>query len=178
VSSVIVLDSGEVIRAVEEMSRSLLAKAGEVDSLVLLGVHRRGTDIARLMLGSIGSLVSGLKLEFGSIDITLYRDDLRSAGPKPVVGESEIPLRGIDGRVVALVDDVLFTGRTVRAALSELADWGRPQRVYLCVLVDRGGRELPIQPDVVGRSLELPRGGRVDVRVPELDGRLAVEVAE
>jgi pyrimidine operon attenuation protein / uracil phosphoribosyltransferase len=93
-----------------------------------------------------------------------------------VVGETELPPEGIDDRTVVVVDDVLYTGRTVRAALNELMDWGRPGRVLLCVLVDRGGRELPIQPDVVGRRVEILPGQTVEVLVPEIDGRLGVEV--
>ncbi|HEU0077304.1 MAG TPA: phosphoribosyltransferase family protein, partial [Longimicrobiaceae bacterium] len=110
------------------------------------------------------------------LDITLYRDDLMAIGPRPVVGPSSLPEGDIDERVVVIVDDVLYTGRTVRAALDELADFGRPRRTLLCVLVDRGGRELPIQPDIVGESVEVPAGGRVEVLVPELDGELGVEV--
>ncbi|HUH13360.1 MAG TPA: phosphoribosyltransferase family protein, partial [Longimicrobiales bacterium] len=112
------------------------------------------------------------------LDITLSRDDLMAIGPRPVVGETRLPPDGIDGRVVVIVDDVCYTGRTVRAAMDELADFGRPDRIYLAVLVDRGGRELPIQPDIVGRTVEVREGQRVEVLVQELDGRLAVELSE
>jgi pyrimidine operon attenuation protein/uracil phosphoribosyltransferase len=112
----------------------------------------------------------------GSLDITLYRDDLQTVGPRPVVGATHLPWE-IDGKHVVIVDDVLYTGRTVRAALDELADFGRPARIALAVLVDRGGRELPIHADVVGRSIEVPPGGRVDVLVKEIDGRDAVIIA-
>ena len=93
-----------------------------------------------------------------------------------MVGETRLPAEGIDGRVVVIVDDVLYTGRTARAALDELMDWGRPARIYLCVLADRGGRELPIQPDIVGRKIDVSPRKRVEVLVPSLDGRLAVEI--
>jgi pyrimidine operon attenuation protein/uracil phosphoribosyltransferase len=93
-----------------------------------------------------------------------------------VIGESELPPEGIDDTNVVLVDDVAYTGRTMRAAMNELSDWGRPKRILFCVLVDRGGRELPIQPDFTGRFVEVGEGQRVEVRVPELDGRLAVEL--
>src|SRR5690606_11927866 len=112
-----------------------------------------------------------------SLDITLCRDDLMAIGPRAIVGETRLRPGGIDGRVLVIVDDVAYTGRTARAALDELADFGRPARIYYCVLIDRGGRELPIQPDIVGRTVEVEPGERVDVLVPELDGRLAVELA-
>jgi pyrimidine operon attenuation protein / uracil phosphoribosyltransferase len=110
----------------------------------------------------------------GKLDITLYRDDLQTVGPRPVVGETQLP--DLDGRTVVIVDDVLYTGRTVRAALDECADFGRPRRILLCVLIDRGGRELPIQADIVGTTVSAAPGDRVDVFVSELDGRDAVEL--
>jgi pyrimidine operon attenuation protein/uracil phosphoribosyltransferase len=112
----------------------------------------------------------------GALDITLYRDDLQTVGPRPVVGPTNLPW-AIDGKHVVIVDDVLFTGRTVRAALDELADFGRPRRIGLAVLIDRGGRELPIQPDVVGKLVEVGAGQRVDVMIRELDERDAVVIA-
>ena len=118
----------------------------------------------------------GVLIPVGDIDINLYRDDLGTIGPLPVVGESSLPSSGIDDQVVVLVDDVLFTGRTIRAALNEVMDWGRPSRILLCVLADRGGRELPVQPDVVGRSIDVLEGQQVEVLVPELDGRLGVDL--
>jgi pyrimidine operon attenuation protein/uracil phosphoribosyltransferase len=107
----------------------------------------------------------------GKLDITLYRDDLSTIGPRPRVGETSLPVE-IAGCTVVLVDDVLYTGRTIRAALDELADFGRPRRILLCVLVDRGGRELPIQPDIVGLVVPTTLDDRVDVAVEELDGRI------
>src|SRR5204862_4523190 len=112
----------------------------------------------------------------GALDITLYRDDLRTVGPRPVVGPTNIPV-DIDDQHVVIVDDVLYTGRTVRAALDELADFGRPRRIALAVVIDRGGRELPIAPDVVGKKVDIGADERVDVFVKELDGRDAVIVA-
>src|SRR5881396_817952 len=117
----------------------------------------------------------GIVVPRGALDITLYRDDLETIGPKPVIGETRIPV-DLTGKHVVIVDDVLYTGRTVRAALDELADFGRPKRISLCVLVDRGGRELPIQPDIVGKQVKVNHGERVDVLVQELDGRDEVEV--
>jgi len=111
----------------------------------------------------------------GALDITLYRDDLETVGPKPVIGETRIPA-DLSGKHVVIVDDVLYTGRTTRAALDELADFGRPKRISLCVLVDRGGRELPIQPDIVGLRVPVNSGERVDVLVDEVDGTDQVEL--
>jgi pyrimidine operon attenuation protein/uracil phosphoribosyltransferase len=114
-----------------------------------------------------------VKVPRGALDITLYRDDLQTVGPRPVVGKTDLPW-AIDGKQLVIVDDVLYTGRTIRAALDELADFGRPARIALAVLVDRGGRELPIHADVVGKRLDVPVGSRVDVLVSELDAQDAV----
>jgi pyrimidine operon attenuation protein/uracil phosphoribosyltransferase len=119
----------------------------------------------------------GQRVPTGALDITLYRDDLGAVGPVPLVGESDLPIAGVDDKTVVVIDDVLFTGRTARAAMNELMDWGRPSRIILCVLVDRGGRELPIQPDIVGRKVSVLPRQQVEVRVPELDGRLSVELS-
>jgi pyrimidine operon attenuation protein / uracil phosphoribosyltransferase len=144
--------------------------------LCVMGIQRRGVQLAERIAQEI-ERAEGQLPAVGTLDITLYRDDLTTIGPRPVLGETRLPAGGIDGRNLVIVDDVLYTGRTVRAALDELADFGRPARIWLCVLVDRGGRELPIQPDIVGRSIDLTRGEVVEVLVPELDGRLAVEIA-
>jgi pyrimidine operon attenuation protein / uracil phosphoribosyltransferase len=112
----------------------------------------------------------------GALDITLYRDDLQTVGPRPLVGATELPV-DIDGMQVVIVDDVLYTGRTVRAALDELADFGRPARILLAVLIDRGGQELPIRADVIGKTVAVPAGSQVDVRVTELDGDDTVVVS-
>src|SRR5690606_6559350 len=115
----------------------------------LVGIHRRGVELAEYLAGEIRR-AEEQEVPTGSLDITLYRDDLMAIGPRPVVGETRLPHSGIDDRTVVIVDDVLYTGRTIRAALDELADFGRPRRILLCVLVDRGGRELPIHADIVG----------------------------
>jgi pyrimidine operon attenuation protein/uracil phosphoribosyltransferase len=159
------------------MADEVVRLAGGATELVLLGIHRRGVQLAALLAAQIRER-SGLALATGSLDITLYRDDLMVVGPRPVVGQTRLPAGGIDGRTVCIVDDVLYTGRTVRAALDELADFGRPRRTLLAVLVDRGGRELPIHADVVGERVEVPEGGRVEVKVPEIDGSLGVDLVE
>lgn len=169
------MDPPAVERALARMAREVVERAEGTRNLVLMGIHRRGTQLADRIRAEIRE-AEGVEVAAGSLDITLYRDDLMAVGPRPVVGETTLPPEGIDGRTVVVVDDVLYTGRTIRAALNELMDWGRPGRVLLCVLVDRGGRELPIQPDVVGRRVEILPGQTVEVLVPEIDGRLGVEV--
>ena len=169
------MDEQAVRRTLARMARELVERNGGTDRLVLLGIHRRGDDLAALLQAEI-ERAEGVLIPMGDIDINLYRDDLGTIGPLPVVGESTLPSSGIDGQVVVLVDDVLFTGRTIRAALNEVMDWGRPSRILLCVLADRGGRELPVQPDVVGRSIDVLDGQQVEVLVPELDGRLGVDL--
>lgn len=170
-----IMNERAVRRTLERMSREIVEKHGGTEGLVLMGIHRRGVHLAQLLAVEI-ERAEHRSVPTGSLDITLYRDDLRTVGPRPVVGETALPPGGIDNRTVVLVDDVLFTGRTIRAALNELSDWGRPARIYLCVLVDRGGRELPIQPDVVGRGVRVQGDQRVEVLVPDLDGTLGVEI--
>ena len=170
-----VMDEADVRREIARMAREIVERNEGTEHLVLMGVHRRGTQIAAMLRDAIEE-EAGAAVSTGSIDITLYRDDLGTIGPRPVIGESELPPEGIDDKNVVIVDDVAFTGRTMRAAINELSDWGRPQRILFCVLVDRGGRELPIQPDFTGRVVEVGEGQRVEVRVPELDGRLGVEL--
>ncbi|MDH3271528.1 MAG: bifunctional pyr operon transcriptional regulator/uracil phosphoribosyltransferase PyrR [Gemmatimonadota bacterium] len=172
-----VMSEADVRRAVARMAREIVELNGGTEGLVLMGIHRRGTQIAALIREEIEQ-AENVQLATGSIDITLYRDDLEVVGPLPVIGASVLPTDGIDDRCVVIVDDVAFTGRTARAALNEVSDWGRPRRILLCVLVDRGGRELPIQPDVTGREVEVLEHQRVEVLVPALDDRLAVEIIQ
>ena len=169
------LDERAVERALARMAREITEKSAGTESLSIIGIHRRGVQLAERIADEIEK-AEGERPAVGSLDITLYRDDLMAVGPRPVVGETRLPEDGVDDRVLVIVDDVAFTGRTARAAMDELADFGRPRRILFCVLVDRGGRELPIQPDIVGRHLTVPDGTRVEVLVPELDGRLAVEL--
>jgi len=155
------------------MAVEVLELARGTDRLVLIGIQRRGVELAE-RIAKLIEKDEGVVLPRGALDITLYRDDLETVGPKPVIGETRIP--DLAGKHVVIVDDVLYTGRTVRAALDELADFGRPERISLCVLVDRGGRELPIQPDIVGTKVKVSDGERVDVLVEELDGRDEVDL--
>ncbi len=172
----VLMGEADVRRAVGRMAHEVMEKLGGTDRLVLMGIQRRGVDLAD-MIGAAIRQAEGVEVPTGTLDITLYRDDLMALGPKPVVGETTLPRGGVEGMAVVLVDDVLYTGRTARAALNELMDWGRPARILLCVLVDRGDRELPIQPDVVGREFPVLSNQRVDVLVPAQDGQLAVVVS-
>jgi pyrimidine operon attenuation protein / uracil phosphoribosyltransferase len=173
---VVLMDAEAVRLALSRMAREVVERCGGTDGLVLMGIRRRGVELAERLRGAIEA-EEGVRVPFGILDITMYRDDLQEVGIRPVVGETELPPEGVDGRTVVLVDDVVFTGRTIRAALNELMDWGRPDRILLCALVDREGRELPIQPDIVGRQVRVLPDERVEVLVPEEDGRLAVEVS-
>lgn len=172
----LLMDERAVARALARMAREIIEVNDGVANLSLLGVQRRGVELAERLAREI-ERAEGEHPPVGTLDITLYRDDLTAIGPRPVLGETRLPAGGIDGRRLVIVDDVLYTGRTTRAALDELADFGRPARIFLCVLVDRGGRELPIQPDVVGRVVDLRADQVIEVLVPEVDGRLAVEIA-
>jgi pyrimidine operon attenuation protein/uracil phosphoribosyltransferase len=171
-----VMDEKAVRRALSRMAREIIERTDGTSNLVLMGIHRRGVEIAGLLREEIDR-AEGTRVELGTIDISLYRDDLEEIGPRPIIGGSELPPSGVDGKTVVLVDDVLYTGRTARAAMNELMDWGRPSRILLCVLIDRDGRELPIQPDVVGRQVELLDDSQVvEVLVPVRDGRLCVDL--
>jgi pyrimidine operon attenuation protein/uracil phosphoribosyltransferase len=174
--STILLDARALARALQRMALEIIEMTDGTDALVLVGIQRRGVELAE-RIGRIIEEKEAVRVPRGAIDITLYRDDLELVGPKPVIGETRLP-GDLAGKHVVIVDDVLYTGRTVRAALDELADFGRPKRISLCVLVDRGGRELPIQADVVGQVVTVGPGGRVDVLIEELDGRDEVIVVE
>jgi pyrimidine operon attenuation protein / uracil phosphoribosyltransferase len=174
-SSSVVLSARAFERTISRMADEIIERNDGTDGLILVGIQRRGVQIAE-RIAKVIEAREGTPVPLGALDITLYRDDLQTVGPRPVVGKTILPV-ALDGRHVVIVDDVLFTGRTIRAALDELADFGRPARVGLAVLIDRGGRELPIQPDVVGKHVEVPSGGRVDVLVAEVDGHDAVTLA-
>jgi len=170
-----VLDSRALSRTLRRMADEIVELNDGTDELVIVGVQRRGVQLAARIVSLIAEREK-VTVPQGALDITLYRDDLQTVGPRPVVGPTNIPV-DIDGQHVVIVDDVLYTGRTIRAALDELADFGRPKRIALAVLVDRGGRELPIAPDVVGKTLSTTAEQRVDVLVEEIDGRDAVILA-
>ena len=172
----IVFDARAMDRALRRMADEIVELNEGTDDLIIVGIQRRGVQLAARIVSSIRER-ENVEVPSGALDITLYRDDLQTVGPRPVVGPTDLPW-AIDGKHVVIVDDVLYTGRTIRAALDELADFGRPRRIALAVLIDRGGRELPIQPDVIGKTIEVGVNQRVDVLVRELDDRDAVIIAE
>lgn len=161
------LDPQQLDAYLLRLAREIVAAFGHEESLVLVGIRSRGLPLAERLVAKIKDL-TGREVPLGVLDITLYRDDLTELAGSPILKPTEMPF-GLKGRTVVLVDDVLFTGRTVRCALDALQDHGRPKRVWLAVLVDRGGRELPIQGDFVGLKLEVPRTQRVSVKVMEID---------
>jgi pyrimidine operon attenuation protein/uracil phosphoribosyltransferase len=163
----VVLDAGDVTRALTRIAHEILERNKGPRDLILLGIPTRGVPLARRIADRIGS-VEGVEVPVGSLDVTMYRDDLRLK-PARALLPTEIPGGGIDGKVVVLVDDVLFSGRTIRAALDALNDVGRPASVRLAVLVDRGHRELPIRADFVGKNLPTSLAETVRVKVAEFD---------
>ena len=167
-----VLTAAELARVVDRMAHELLEKTGGGSDVVLLGIPTRGTTLARRLAARVEAF-EGVRLPTGSLDITLYRDDLRLKSPR-ALEETDLPEQGVDGARVVLVDDVLFSGRTVRAALDALADLGRPRAVQLAVLVDRGHRELPIRADYVGKNIPTSLRETVHVLLTEHDGVDAV----
>ncbi len=166
----VVLQSDDVGRTLRRVAHEIAEKNPEAESLALVGIHTRGAILARRLNPLVAEL-TGSAPPLGDIDISFYRDDLPARTPdaQPVVHSSHLDF-DLSGRTVVLVDDVLFTGRTVRAAIDALFDYGRPARIQLAVLVDRGHRELPIRPDYVGKNLPTARSARVNVRLEEVDG--------
>ena len=162
------LGKDEMGRILERLAAQVLERHPGCGGLMLVGIQRRGADLARRLAGLLEAR-TGARVPLGTLDINLYRDDWTSLEGKPHIGTSHIP-ESPDGRVVLLVDDVLFSGRTVRAALEAILDYGRPRAVELAVLVDRGHRELPIHADYVGRKITTERRWHVDVLLEERDG--------
>jgi pyrimidine operon attenuation protein/uracil phosphoribosyltransferase len=165
------MDADRIGRTLARIAHEIVERNKGVDDLALVGVRSRGVPLARRLARSIKD-ITGDDVPTGALDITLYRDDLmrHAVGPQPVVRRTEIPF-SIDGRKILLVDDVLYTGRTTRAALDALIDFGRPKAIQLIVLVDRGHRELPIKADYVGKNLPTALDESVQVRLQEIDDR-------
>jgi pyrimidine operon attenuation protein/uracil phosphoribosyltransferase len=172
----VVLDAGDIARALTRISHEILEHNKGPADLLLLGLHTRGVPLARRLAARIAE-VEGTEVGIGALDVTMYRDDLRSH-PTRSPHDTRLPADGLDGKNVVLVDDVLYSGRTIRAALDALSDLGRPGAVRLAVLVDRGHRELPIRADHVGKNLPTARTETVKVRVEEVDGTDEVRIQE
>jgi pyrimidine operon attenuation protein/uracil phosphoribosyltransferase len=165
-----VMDADRMSRALTRIAHEILERNRGLGELALVGIRTRGVPIARRLARALKE-INGDDVPTGALDITLYRDDLMRTpvGPQPVIRKTEIPF-SIDDRKILLVDDVLYTGRTIRAALDALIDYGRPRAIQLVVLVDRGHRELPIKPDYVGKNLPTSLKQSVQVRLQEIDG--------
>jgi pyrimidine operon attenuation protein/uracil phosphoribosyltransferase len=172
----VVLDGDDMRRTLVRIAHEIVERTPEPELLALVGIHRRGAPLAARLQQLLGELLDA-DVPLGDLDIAFYRDDLRSRSGAPVVHASHVDF-DVDGRTIVIVDDVLYTGRTVRSAIDALFDYGRPGRIQLAVLADRGHRELPIRPDYVGKNLPTARHERVNVRVAELDGVDEVAITE
>ena len=172
----VVLDADRMARSLARIAHEILERNRGVEELALVGIRTRGVPLARRIAKTLQD-ISHHEIPTGALDITLYRDDLsgHAIGTQPLVRKTEIPF-SIDGKLILLVDDVLYTGRTIRAALDALIDFGRPKAIQLVVLVDRGHRELPIKADYVGKNIPTAPTQNVQVHLMEIDGRDEVEV--
>jgi len=170
------MSATEIDRTLQRLAHEIVEKSGGTSNLALVGIRRRGVPLARRLAQAIRS-IDGVEVPVGILDITLYRDDLSMVAPQPVVQSTEIPF-SVDDKVLILVDDVLYTGRTTRAALNGLFDLGRPQRIQLCVLIDRGHRELPIEATFVGRYVQTSDTEIIEVRLKEVDKEECVMLVE
>ena len=172
----VVMDADRMSRSLTRIAHEIVERNRGIGDLALVGIRERGVPLARRIAAELNR-ISNTDVPTGALDITLYRDDLmrQAVGPQPLVRSTEIPF-SIDNKRILLVDDVLYTGRTIRAALDALIEFGRPKVIQLVVLVDRGHRELPIKADYVGRNIPTSRQQSVQVRLAEIDGRDEVEV--
>jgi pyrimidine operon attenuation protein/uracil phosphoribosyltransferase len=174
----VIMDADRMGRTLTRIAHEILERNRGVDELALVGIRTRGVPLAKRIAHSIADIQQH-EVPTGALDITLYRDDLmrHAVGPQPLIRRTEIPF-SIDDKRILLVDDVLYTGRTIRAALDALIDFGRPKAIQLVVLVDRGHRELPIKADYVGKNVPTSMSQSVQVRLTEIDGRDEVEITE
>lgn len=172
----IVMDADRMARSLTRIAHEIVERNRGVEDLALIGIRARGVPLAERLASEIEA-IAAVRVPTGALDITLYRDDLRrhATGPQPVIRRTDVPF-SIDDRLILLVDDVLYTGRTIRAAFDALIDFGRPRAIQLVALIDRGHRELPIRADYVGRNIPTARQQSVQVRLKEIDGRDEVEV--
>uniref|UniRef100_A0A832I371 Bifunctional protein PyrR n=1 Tax=Eiseniibacteriota bacterium TaxID=2212470 RepID=A0A832I371_UNCEI len=171
-----IVDADGVRRIVTRIAHEIVERNKGVEDLVLVGIRRRGVPLASRIAHKIGEFEGRAPSE-GSLDITLYRDDLSTVSHQPVVGSTDIPV-DINGKIVVLVDDVLYTGRTVRAAMDALIDFGRPRAIQLAVVIDRGHRELPIRADFVGKNVPTSKKEVIGVKLVEIDGVDSVVIKE
>ena len=171
-----VLESAEISRALTRISHEIIESNKGVDGLVLVGIPTRGSCLAHRIAATI-SRIEGAEVPVGSLDVTMYRDDLAQQ-PTRTPQPTDMPVGGVDGATVVLVDDVLFSGRTVRAALDAVNDHGRPRAVRLAALIDRGHRELPIRADFIGKNLPSAKHERISVRLEEHDGVDEVTISD
>jgi pyrimidine operon attenuation protein/uracil phosphoribosyltransferase len=169
-----IMDETALLRSMTRITHEIIEKNSGVSSLLLLGIHRRGMPLARMLQENIQRF-EGKTVPLGCIDISLYRDDLTELSDVPQTGTTDIPCE-LNGKTVILVDDVIYTGRTVRAAIEAVFHFGRPQAVQLAVLIDRGHRELPIRPDYVGKNIPTSHNEIVSVMVEEYDGKTGVSL--
>jgi pyrimidine operon attenuation protein/uracil phosphoribosyltransferase len=172
----VLMTTADINRVLTRMASQVVENNPDLSNILLVGIRRRGVPLAERIAAKIKE-VDGVTVATGALDITLYRDDLSTVGDRPVVNKTELPA-DITGKTIILVDDVLYTGRTIRAALDELIDFGRPRRVQLAVLVDRGWRELPIQADYVGKTVTTTADEIIKVMLPEFDEADQVIVVE
>lgn len=168
-----ILDQAEIARSLKRISHEIVERNHGVQSVVLMGIPTRGVYLAERLASTLKSIEGNVP--FGSLDITMHRDDHRIRAPRPLA-QTVLPAGGIEGRTVVLIDDVLFSGRTIRAALDALGELGRPLSVQLAVLIDRGHRELPIRADYVGKNLPTSLKETVRVQLAEIDGQDSVEI--
>ena len=171
----IVMDADRMARSLARIAHEIVERNRSLEDVALIGIRARGVPLAERLATELEK-ITGVRVPTGALDITLYRDDLRRPdGPQPVIRSTDVPF-SIDDRLILLVDDVLYTGRTIRAAFDALIDFGRPRAIQLVALIDRGHRELPIRADYVGRNIPTSRQQSVQVRLREIDGRDEVEV--
>src|SRR5205085_11668843 len=163
----VIMTAGDINRVLARMASQIVENNPDLSGVLLVGIRRRGVPLAERIATKIQEM-DGVAVATGALDITLYRDDLTTVADRPVINKTELPAN-ITGKTIILVDDVLYTGRTIRAAMDELIDFGRPRRVQLCVLVDRGWRELPIQADYVGKNVTTTEAEIIKVMLPEFD---------
>ena len=176
IEKAVVMTAGDMNRVLARMASQVVENNPDLSNVLLVGIRRRGVPLAEKIAAKIKEM-DGINVATGALDITLYRDDLSTVGERPVVNKTELPAN-ITGKTIILVDDVLYTGRTIRAAMDELIDFGRPRRVQLCVLIDRGWRELPIQADYVGKNVTTTENEIIKVMLPQFDEQEQVLLVE